>query len=161
MLSPGVRNASRKQPGRSAALRYQAPRSAPAIFQKNETFRRSMQPRAMPVTSRWAVSVRFDSAGTYGRIVTRPWQRVGFGSYTRAYFPRPKNRSFWSSLALSRIDLSIPTWASARLTASRAAILSAQDLTFGYFVGSIASSSKLRNHGHAAMSAIVYSVPAT
>src|SRR5262245_65613979 len=79
----------------------------------------------------------------------------------RAYFPRPKKRSFWSSVALSRTDLRVGRCASARLTASRTAILSAQALIVGYLPGSITSSSKLRNHGHAAMSAIVYSLPAT
>src|SRR6185503_4538590 len=32
--------------------------------------------------------------------------------YARAYFPRPKKRSFWSSLALSRTDLSVGRCAS-------------------------------------------------
>src|SRR5207344_1345090 len=87
--------------------------------------------------------------------------KARFRDYARAYFPRLKKRSFWSSLALSRTDVSVPTCASARLTASRAAILSAQALIVGYLPGSMASSSKLRSHGHAAMSAIVYSLPAT
>src|SRR5262249_49450678 len=75
--------------------------------------------------------------------------------YALAYLPRPKKRSFWSSLALSRIDFSWPTCAKARLMASRAAILSTHILIVGYLPGSMASNSKLRSHGHAAMSAMV------
>src|SRR5262245_591582 len=75
--------------------------------------------------------------------------------YALAYLPRPKKRSFWSSLALSRTDFSWPTCARARLTASRAAILSTHVLIVGYLPGSMASNSKLRSHGHAAMSAMV------
>src|SRR6478752_90981 len=89
-----------------------------------------------------------------GRTLLRGCGR-GKISHAIAYLPRPKKRSFWSSVALSRTDLSVATWARARLTASRVAILSTHFLTVGYLAGSMANSSKLRSHGHAAMSAIV------
>jgi hypothetical protein len=42
--------------------------------------------------------------------------------YAFAYFPRLKKRSFWSSVAVSRLDLITPTLASAALTAGRSSI---------------------------------------
>src|SRR5262249_1994645 len=51
--------------------------------------------------------------------------------YTPAERPRLKKRSFWSSVAVSRFDLMLPTISSAFFTAGRAAIASNQRARFG------------------------------
>ena len=53
------------------------------------------------------------------------------GDYARAYLPRLKKRSFWSSLAVSRFDLMAPTLASAAFTAGRSSIALNQRARFG------------------------------
>src|ERR1700754_1762737 len=75
--------------------------------------------------------------------------------HASAYFPRPKKRSFCSGLAVSRLDFTVATLASAAFTASRAPIWSTQALIFGYLAASTPRSSKLRSQGKAAMSAMV------
>src|SRR5262249_48336097 len=81
------------------------------------------------------------------------------GGYARAYLPRLKKRSFWSSLAVSRFDLMPPTTSIIFFAAGRAAIASNQRLRFGLFSHFTPMLSWLRVHGNVAMSAIVYSSP--
>jgi hypothetical protein len=54
------------------------------------------------------------------------------GVYPLAYLPRLKKRSFWSSLAVSRLDLITATLASAALTAGRSSIALNQRARFGW-----------------------------
>ena len=82
----------------------------------------------------WASALKGPAAVRFMRtmIENHPPLLSGGGKvYARAYLPRLKKRSFWSSLAVSRFDLMAPTLASAAFTAGRSSIDLNQRARFG------------------------------
>ncbi len=82
----------------------------------------------------WASALKGPAAVRFMREMMEklhPARAPGCRTYARAYWPRLKKRSFWSSVAVSRFDLMTPTLASAAFTAGRSSIALNQRARFG------------------------------